>query len=310
MTTPLGLGERAPDFVLPRSDGTATRFYAAAGGRPALLVFCRTTGEPAVAEALRRARAEGAASIVVARESGDGLGPDVTVFTDPEGRVAAAYRLAPESAVTTFALDPNLRVADALHAYPEPDPPVRVAAQAPVLYVPNVLDREGCAALMHVFSERGHAETGVERSAEGRREDALAPSAKRRFDHTVTDPQLLRSLTGTVGRRVMPELQKAFAYRATRFEGFKIACYEATTAGFFAAHRDNLSPSTAHRRFAMTLNLNDDYEGGELRFPEYGWMRYRPTAGEALLFSCSHLHEVLPVTSGRRFVLLSFLFGE
>jgi hypothetical protein len=29
-----------------------------------------------------------------------------------------------------------------------------------------------------------------------------------------------------------------------------------------------------------------------------------------MVFSCSHLHEVLAVSAGRRFVLLSFLFGE
>jgi predicted 2-oxoglutarate/Fe(II)-dependent dioxygenase YbiX len=58
------------------------------------------------------------------------------------------------------------------------------------------------------------------------------------------------------------------------------------------------------------LNLNDDYDGGELRFPEYGTDRYRPAAGEALVFSGAHLHEVLPVSRGQRFVLLSFLFGD
>ncbi|MGH9334082.1 MAG: 2OG-Fe(II) oxygenase, partial [Vicinamibacteria bacterium] len=73
---------------------------------------------------------------------------------------------------------------------------------------------------------------------------------------------------------------------------------------------DNLSPATAHRRFALSLNLNEAYEGGELSFPEYGPIRYRPAAGEALLFSCSLLHEVSEVTSGERFALLSFLFGE
>jgi predicted 2-oxoglutarate/Fe(II)-dependent dioxygenase YbiX len=108
----------------------------------------------------------------------------------------------------------------------------------------------------------------------------------------------------------MPELSKAFAYRASRFEGCKIACYQASDRGFFSAHRDNLSPTTAHRRFALTLNLNDGYQGGQLRFPEYGPKLYRPAAGAALLFSCSHLHEVLDVTAGRRFVLLSFPFRE
>ena len=41
----------------------------------------------------------------------------------------------------------------------------------------------------------------------------------------------------------MPEVKKAFGYRATRFEGFKIAAYGEEDAGFFAPHRDNLSPN-------------------------------------------------------------------
>ena len=67
--------------------------------------------------------------------------------------------------------------------------------------------------------------------------------------------------------------------------------------------------TSSHRVFALTLNLNDDYEGGQLRFPEYGNHLYRPDAGAALVFSCAHLHEVVDVTEGRRFVLLSFLSG-
>ncbi len=108
----------------------------------------------------------------------------------------------------------------------------------------------------------------------------------------------------------MPEVRKSFAFRATRFEGFKIVCYDAASGGFFHAHRDNLSPATAHRRFALTLNLNEDYEGGYLRFREYGPHLYRPDSGCGIVFSCSHLHEVTEVTKGRRFALLSFLFRE
>src|ERR1700737_770370 len=180
----------------------------------------------------------------------------------------------------------------------------------PVLLIPGVLDLETCARLIQVLETWGSVETGVERTREGRREDGLDPDAKRRRDHTVEDPELLQSLTAAVGRRVMPEVRKAFAFRATRFEGFKIACYDAAAGGHFRAHRDNLSPSTAHRRFALTLNLNDGYEGGHLRFPEYGAYLYRPGAGGAVVCSGSHPHEALPVTRGRRYVLLSFLFGE
>ena len=42
-------------------------------------------------------------------------------------------------------------------------------------------------------------------------------------------------------------------------------------------------------------------------FPEYGDYRYKPAAGAAVVFSCSLLHEALPVTRGQRFALLSFM---
>jgi predicted 2-oxoglutarate/Fe(II)-dependent dioxygenase YbiX len=60
----------------------------------------------------------------------------------------------------------------------------------------------------------------------------------------------------------------------------------------------------------MSLLLNDDYEGGYLRFPEYGLHRYRTKAGGACIFSCSLLHEATDVTAGLRFELLSFFYGE
>ena len=60
----------------------------------------------------------------------------------------------------------------------------------------------------------------------------------------------------------------------------------------------------------MSLNLNESYEGGALRFPEYGPDHYRPAAGDAVVFSCSLMHEALPVTRGERYVLLSFFFDE
>jgi predicted 2-oxoglutarate/Fe(II)-dependent dioxygenase YbiX len=189
-------------------------------------------------------------------------------------------------------------------------PPTEVTGQAPVLLIPRVVDAELRERLIGVLAQLGSVETGVERSSNGARGEVLDAAYKRRRDHTVADPDLMRELSSVVGRRVMPEIRKAFAFRATRFEGFKIACYDASTGGFFRAHRDNVSRSTAHRVFALTINLNEVYEGGQLRFPEYGNQLYRPGSGAALVFSCAHLHEVLDVTAGRRFALLSFLYGE
>ena len=53
-----------------------------------------------------------------------------------------------------------------------------------------------------------------------------------------------------------------------------------------------------------------EYEGGEVCFPEYGRQRYAAPAGGAVVFSCSLLHEALPVTRGKRYVFLPFLYDE
>ncbi|WP_374195568.1 2OG-Fe(II) oxygenase [Gluconobacter sp. P1D12_c] len=87
-----------------------------------------------------------------------------------------------------------------------------------------------------------------------------------------------------------------------------ISSYDATDKGFFDAHRDNTVPSSAHRQFAVSLTLNDDYAGGELIFPEFGPQTFRPNAGGAVIFSCALLHAVQPVTSGRRYACLPFVY--
>ena len=318
---PLALGERVPDFALPRPEGGQARFYALAGGQPTvLLVTDRPDGAAAETGALRRFGGTGTTLCRITRSSDVGAVDDVPTLVDKEGRVVQALR-AP-GGTTAFVLDPALRVLEAvpgdeglvsgvqaaLDGLAHPGDTL-VASQAPILLLPRALPPQVCADLMELWETGGHDETGVERDTADGRGDALVAEAKRRRDHVVADAQILRRLTQTVGRRVLPEVRHAFAYRATRFEGFKIASYDAERQGHFAAHRDNLSPTTAHRRFALSINLNDGYEGGELRFPEYGAQRYRPPAGAALVFSCSLLHEVLPVTSGERFVLLSFLFS-
>ncbi len=93
-------------------------------------------------------------------------------------------------------------------------------------------------------------------------------------------------------------------------ERYIVCCYSAEEAGHFRAHRDNTTAGTAHRRFAVTVNLNHDFDGGEISFPEFGPRSYKPPVGAALVFSCSMLHQVSPVTRGERFAFLPFLYDE
>ena len=98
------------------------------------------------------------------------------------------------------------------------------------------------------------------------------------------DSPLRKACMARVHDRLVPEILKAYQFRATRIERYLVACYEAETGGHFRAHRDNTTKGTAHRRFAVSINLNSEFEGGELSFPEYGRQLYRPDRGEALAF--------------------------
>ena len=327
---PLAPGLRAPDFALPCPSGDPVRFYGRAGGTPCALIFSEPS-QGAAAEEFAAALTRGCEArveilgVISGGDSEIGETPfSFDTFTEPGTAVSEPYGVA-SAKPRVCLLDENLRIlgwyglADPARAAAEvgellaKDGPGRegrlVESPAPVLLVPRVLDEAWCAELISKWRRGGAAATGVEASLGGRRADVVAGDRKRRRDHVVSDPGLLQQLTSHIGRRVIPELQKAFAYRASRFEGFKIVCYGSAEGGFFHAHRDNLSPSTSHRRFGLTVNLNDGFQGGELRFPEYCPDLYRPRAGAAILFSSSLLHEVLPVTEGERFSLLSFLFA-
>lgn len=319
----IGSGERAPDFALPGIDRQAAqRFYAVVGGNPAVLVF--SGGDRAGARELAaelRGRLPSPEHVFLV--SADPEETDEAAFVDATGGVHGAYGIAAEGPSTALVLDPNVRVAaveqpaglrtaaalvTAIEALAVEVADAPAPRHAPVLLVPTAVDESWCDRLIEVWQEASPVETGVETTADGRRVEALDRLRKRRRDHVVTERGLLRELTSHVGRRVIPEVHKAFGFAATRFEGFKLGCYTAADAGFFDPHRDNLSDETSHRKFALSINLNEDYEGGELGFPEYGGQRYRPGRGEALVFSGAHLHQVHPVTEGQRFVLLSFLF--
>jgi predicted 2-oxoglutarate/Fe(II)-dependent dioxygenase YbiX len=133
---------------------------------------------------------------------------------------------------------------------------------------------------------------------------------KRRRDHLIEDNALQIEIQKRIHRRIHPEIKKAFQFNVSRIERYIVACYRAEDNAHFKAHRDDTTKGTAHRRFAVTINLNSEFEGGELSFPEYGPRSFKPPPGGAVVFSCSLLHAVSTVTKGERFCFLPFLYDE
>lgn len=302
------------------------------------LVFCEPGDprDPAVRAMLCLWRArrdifdgEHTAIFVLVRDIAD-LDPNLrtrdsgyTLICDPDGRIAEGLGLEwPGSIIADRRLrtlacmdldDPIThaeRVLEYVVALPRPQVDHVVMATAPVLAVPRVLEPELCRALIEHYETHGGVDSGFMREdASGRTVNRLDHGFKRRRDCLIDDAALRDRLRERLLRRLVPEIERAFAFHASRIERYLIASYDAEEGGHFKPHRDNTIRGTEHRRFAVTLNLNtEDYDGGDLRFPEYDDRLYRASTGGAVVFSCSMLHEATAVTRGRRLCVLPFLY--
>jgi predicted 2-oxoglutarate/Fe(II)-dependent dioxygenase YbiX len=200
---------------------------------------------------------------------------------------------------------------DILKRLPQLGPHRPGAPQAPVLMLPSVFEPALCRRLIEGYEAGGGEESGFMREKDGKTVLVVDHKHKRRSDWTIADEALKATARQRILRRVVPEIEKAFQFRITRMERYIVACYDAAVGGYFQAHRDNTTKGTAHRRFAVTINLNsDEYEGGELTFPEFGRTTFKPPVGGAVVFSCGLLHQALPVTQGKRYAFLPFLYDD
>ncbi len=183
-------------------------------------------------------------------------------------------------------------------------------APAPILTLAHVLEPELCRHLVECFERGDSRESGFMEDVGGRAVQNFDNVWKRRRDLLLTDPRLIADTRARIGRRICPEIRKAFQMTMTRIERDLVARYDAETGGHFGPHRDDTGISVAHRRFAISINLNADFDGGEISFPEYSPQGFKAAPGTAVVFSASILHQVSRVTRGRRYVFLTFLFDE
>lgn len=345
----LFVGDPAPWFHQNSTSNPNYAFQTAAG-RYVVLCFFATTGDEVGRATLAAVEAhrdlfddDSRCFFGVSMDPGDAatgrvreMMPGIRHFWDFDGAVGRLYGALPANAVPGSAqvavrrfwmvLDPALRVRavfpfkpdgsdrDEVFAYLRGLPPLdRYAGleiPAPVLIIPNVFEPEFCRHLIACYEEHGGEESGFMREVSGRTVGINDHSFKRRKDYTITDDALIKQAQQRVARRIIPEIEKVHCFKATRMERYIVSCYAAEDGAHFRAHRDNTTKGTAHRRYAVSINLNADFEGGEVSFPEYGPRRYKAPPGGAVVFSCSLLHAVSKVTAGRRYAFLPFLYDD
>jgi hypothetical protein len=333
---PLATGDAAPPCIAFKADGKLFASEAQAG-RPLALLAVATLDDPrvraligALDAALPVLHAHGCDALALTREDPfaafrfqQAHQPNLTVAGQGESFIRACGL---EAAVPCLlAIDRNWRIvathpfgdtpAEALAAAVCADlaalpreAPQRLDMPAPVLILPNLIDKGMVAELIGLHGSGGSFESGVTSiDAAGRSYMKLDPTRKSRRDHWIAEETPLHArLHDVFAKRLFPEINKVFQAEMSFADRLLVACYP-EQQGLFTRHRDNSSPTVAFRKFAMSLNLNvGDYEGGDLIFPEYSPHLYSPPTGGAAVFSASLLHEVTRVTRGNRYVLLTF----
>ncbi len=298
-------GAITPDLLAPLIDGLAARRaeVAALGADVAILLgFAAGPGAfrsgPGVAAGL---------PIVLCQDdffTRCGLAPDTAMLTviDRAARVVACWPVqdADPAALTKAALDATAQI--------EREDARDCLLPAPVLSVPGLFTPSLCAELIAGFENGANFDSGVSTlGADGKPTDTLNHGKKRRRDWMLQPGADIHDrVLDLLFERCGAEIKRAYQADVTHADRVLVARYD-DTGGYFKRHRDNMGESVAFRQFALSVNLNADYEGGHLLFPEFNDHRYRPAAGGGIIFSTSLLHEAAPVTNGSRYVLLTFL---
>jgi hypothetical protein len=169
------------------------------------------------------------------------------------------------------------------------------AVQAPILLVENALSPELLAEVLQYYKDNIN-------------KTELHNSATKNRLHVHPNLELERKLDNKISRSVLPEVRKIFYFNVKHRELYKISSYDSVTAGKFHSHRDTQHPFQ-HRKYPMSLLLNDDYEGGEFILSEYG-LKVKPKANTAVIFPGICSHEVAKVTKGSRQTIITFFCSE
>ncbi|HLI20111.1 MAG TPA: redoxin domain-containing protein [Stellaceae bacterium] len=250
--------------------------------------------------------------------------PTLRLVADYDGAVTRLYGA--KDMRRTVVLDPMLRaiaivpwdnpnghaavVEQILGGLPEVDLAAGAPITAPALIVPRVFDFDLCDFLVRLYDKMGGEDSGFLLDNNGKTGTVVDHRLKRRRDLPIVVPELRERMRVPIVKRLLPAIERYFQFSATRMDRYLVSCYDSNEGGYFRRHRDNLNAGAEHRRFAVSLNLNRDYDGCDLVFPEFGRRTYRAPVGGAIVFSCGALHEVTPITRGRRYAFVPFLYGE
>ena len=179
--------------------------------------------------------------------------------------------------------------------------------------VPEFLDADTCAQMSELAENSSAKWLEVVDTERSTAEKIVRKLDNRRVTERVEISEHQNQVDQWVRRALQEVIVPAWAREFAWFEQPQMLKY--TPGGFYKAHADSDNFNEAQgqwikeldRDASLLIYLNDDYEGGALRF-EYFDYTLRPRAGMLVFFPSDsrYLHQALSVTAGRRFAVVSW----
>lgn len=169
-------------------------------------------------------------------------------------------------------------------------------------------DDECAAVLACARAETGWGEARVMlRADDGSYSSVLRPEREASTAAPARDSLLARSFDERMDSVVKPVVRRVWGVELPRHSSTHLVRYG--PGHHYHDHSDVVEGEEPHRYFSVVCYLNEGFGGGRTAFPCLGHA-VAPGRGKAVIFPSTYLHRAEPVTSGEKYVLVSWLVGR
>lgn len=172
-------------------------------------------------------------------------------------------------------------------------------------YKDDLFSKNECEKIIEMFSNK--VETA--RIADNTKIEKVRKSNVHFIDSSIEDNKwIFRKITDCI----LNLNHNFFRFDIEKIETLQFTEYCSSYKGFYQRHVDTAHHSVGFRKLSFSIQLTDDndYEGGDVLFhnnaePDVA----RRNQGSLSMFPSYLMHEVTPVTKGRRYAIVGWVWG-
>jgi predicted 2-oxoglutarate/Fe(II)-dependent dioxygenase YbiX len=185
-----------------------------------------------------------------------------------------------------------------------------VAEEAFGIFSTQLYSPVRCASIMRQLKDVQSWRRGRVSAADGNPKAVVAPHTRSALVLGSEKAHLYQDYERKMRDVIQMLILRLWGVRLVECSGTQLIRYD--PGDFYVPHQDSTENpgdvACATRYFSVLCYLNDDFDGGRTCFPGLGYAA-APQAGKALIFPAYYLHAAEPITTGQKFVLLSWLCG-